>query len=312
MKLSHFLLLIPIGILVFVVYPQVEKQLSDYQKRVQEFKLAETEMKSLQSKENLNPKEQRNLKSLKFMNKISKIQLTKEKLLYYKIGGMLLLFILCFVYAMVGKAKLERYRALRKRRLIKKDFEYPVEDSIYQNISWEPAANGGSNFASSYLKRKPNGVLLIKQTSLIKAFSWCFLLVGLNYFGLSIYEYYALGKSASLGFMEIGALFFKGGGPFIIVGAILLFFTFPSTVISKRRNLVIAGGQQLKFQEVYAFQLLSELVGSSSGSYYSYELNLVTHKGERINIMDHGNKPYLIEDAMELATYFNVPIWNKI
>ena len=50
----------------------------------------------------------------------------------------------------------------------------------------------------------------------------------------------------------------------------------------------------------------------NKNSYYSYELNLVCTNGERINIVDHGALHAIREDALILADYLSIPVWDAI
>ncbi|MDP6491172.1 MAG: hypothetical protein QGG69_05335 [Kiritimatiellia bacterium] len=59
-------------------------------------------------------------------------------------------------------------------------------------------------------------------------------------------------------------------------------------------------------------QLLSEYCRSDKSSYYSYELNLVLQDGSRINVVDHGNKTKLREDAATLSEFLGRPVWDAI
>ncbi len=50
---------------------------------------------------------------------------------------------------------------------------------------------------------------------------------------------------------------------------------------------------------------------SSSGSYFSYELNLITQKGDRFNLLNHDDKQYLLSDMMKISKLLKVSVWNK-
>ncbi|WAC01977.1 hypothetical protein N7U66_19410 [Lacinutrix neustonica] len=79
----------------------------------------------------------------------------------------------------------------------------------------------------------------------------------------------------------------------------------------RKRNISI-DGKILSFHQIYALQLLEKFVeGQSSGSYFSYELNLITKQGARHNLLNHGDKEYLLSDMVKLSRLFRVPVWNK-
>ena len=64
---------------------------------------------------------------------------------------------------------------------------------------------------------------------------------------------------------------------------------------------------------IHALQIVHEWVsgnGKGSKPYKSYELNLVLSSGERKNVVDHGNREKLLEDANQLAQFLGVPLWD--
>jgi hypothetical protein len=79
----------------------------------------------------------------------------------------------------------------------------------------------------------------------------------------------------------------------------------PDEVFDKSRLKCFA-----KIEDIYAIQLISEYCRSDKSSYYSYELNLVLGDGERINVVDHGNKRKIKEDAQKLAEFLDRPLWD--
>ena len=71
--------------------------------------------------------------------------------------------------------------------------------------------------------------------------------------------------------------------------------------------------ESVRLGEVHALQIIHEWIsgsGKRSRPYKSYELNLVLRSGERMNVVDHGNKKRLLEDANQLAQFLNVPVWD--
>lgn len=67
-----------------------------------------------------------------------------------------------------------------------------------------------------------------------------------------------------------------------------------------------------KFEEIHAFQLLTERHTGNEGGYYSFELNLVLINGKRINVIDHGNKESIREDAIVLSAFMDKPVWDAM
>ena len=75
---------------------------------------------------------------------------------------------------------------------------------------------------------------------------------------------------------------------------------------------MIVGGEIIPFQHAYALQLLEKFIpGKSSGGYFCYEANLVTKEGKRFNLLNHGDKQYLLSDAVKISKIFSIPVWNK-
>jgi hypothetical protein len=64
--------------------------------------------------------------------------------------------------------------------------------------------------------------------------------------------------------------------------------------------------------QIHAVQLIPKLPKDGSGlaDYYSYEINLVTQEGSRINVVDHGDLDRIRQDARQLAQFLNVPLWD--
>lgn len=67
-----------------------------------------------------------------------------------------------------------------------------------------------------------------------------------------------------------------------------------------------------KLKKVHALQLISEYVRGDKSSYYSYELNLVLKDGERINVIDHGDRSAIQRDAQALAGFLGKPLWSRL
>lgn len=57
----------------------------------------------------------------------------------------------------------------------------------------------------------------------------------------------------------------------------------------------------VRLESIHALQIIAEYISGKNGGYYSFELNLVLQDGNRINIVDHGRRGKLAEDAGVLA-----------
>ncbi|RWX50781.1 hypothetical protein VU01_12641, partial [Candidatus Electrothrix marina] len=51
-------------------------------------------------------------------------------------------------------------------------------------------------------------------------------------------------------------------------------------------------------------------MSGNKSSYCSYEINLVLQDGSRINVVDHGKKNRIREDAHALAEFLGKPLWD--
>jgi len=66
-------------------------------------------------------------------------------------------------------------------------------------------------------------------------------------------------------------------------------------------------------KDIHALQIISELrSGSKGGPYHSYELNIVLTDGQRINVVNHGDKTRIEADANILSKFLDVPLWSTI
>ena len=67
-----------------------------------------------------------------------------------------------------------------------------------------------------------------------------------------------------------------------------------------------------RHSEIAAIQVIAERISGNKGSNYtSWEINLVSGDGQRLNVMDHGKKASIIEDAQRLGEFLGVPVWEN-
>jgi hypothetical protein len=64
-----------------------------------------------------------------------------------------------------------------------------------------------------------------------------------------------------------------------------------------------------RLSDIHAIQVISEEVSSSEHNYESFEINLVMHSGDRINLVDHGGYGQIVVDSVLLAKFLSIPIW---
>lgn len=80
----------------------------------------------------------------------------------------------------------------------------------------------------------------------------------------------------------------------------------------KTQNPRHKGDDLTRLSDVYALQILYEVITTDKTSYKSYELNLVLRNHSRVNVLDHGDYKELSQNAKTIAEFLNVPIWDAV
>lgn len=192
-------------------------------------------------------------------------------------------------------------------------------DPLAEFIEWTPQKRGGSNFHTHKMVNVDLNRLEFRATFGAKLFSGLFMAVGI---GFPILFLTAGSDSSDLesAWGVLGILLF--GAIFAGVGGWLYFSMAKPRVFDKHASMYWRGHKKpdyiyrpedekdaAMFSSIYAIQLIREYVKSDKSSYYSYELNLVLEDGRRLNVIDHGNKNEILEDARELGEFLSVPVW---
>ncbi len=307
---SWFFAIIPIGIFIFVALPQLQNMYDAFHKREMKVQQSVRELDSLQQLTNPTRRDLNNIKRLEISVPSQKTGIARERYTYYKTGGMLALLAFMFVGMFGSSYWAKRKKNSSNNKQIEFSFEDFTTDAIGQYISWDPVKGSGSNFLSERLRKTSSGYK-ITSSSYMKFMAWSFLLMGLNYVAWSYIEFFEFSKE-SLTFMHGGKLFFTSGGPFVLVGVFLLFSFGAKAFLNSKKRKVLVDGEIISFQQVYALQVLSKFIqGNKSGGYHCYEVNLVTQSGERYNLLNHGDKEYLLSDMVKISRFLRVPVWNK-
>lgn len=310
-KSSWLFLLIPLGIIFFVLVPELESKYKRYNNNQVSLKKDIYLLDSLKQIHSPNTKDKHLIKKLEITVPIHTKVYGKEKFLYYKTGGMLLVLLFMGVGMVTTSYISNKKKTSPKNKQVNFVFDDYSNDVIGSQISWDPLQTSSSNFASEVFKKTRQGYKIV-SSSYAKVFAWSFLLIGLNYLLITFYEYYYVNTS-SFTFMKAGKLFFTSGGPFLLVGIFLLLMFSSKVFINIRKRKVVIRGAILSFKELYALQIIKKFNerSGSSGSYFSYELNLITQKGERYNLLNHGDKTYILSDMMKISKLLKLPVWNK-
>lgn len=192
-------------------------------------------------------------------------------------------------------------------------------DPLAESIEWAPQKRGGSNFHTHKMVAVDSHRLEFRPTLGAKLFSGLFITVGVGFPVLFL----TAGSDSPdmesvwgvLGILLFGALFAGVGG--------WIFYSMAKPrVFDKYTSMYWKGHKKPDYiyrpedeenaamiSNIYAIQLIREYVKSDKSSYYSYELNLVLDDGRRLNVIDHGNKNEILEDARELGEFLDVPVW---
>jgi len=195
-----------------------------------------------------------------------------------------------------------------------------IGDPVAMQTEWTPAKGGGASFRTHKLVAVSTNRLEFRASAGAKIFYLLFLLIGV---GVIVGFTFAIvaGKGPGLGPGLIVP--FLVGTVFAGVGGAMLYFGTAPIVFDTRKDYFWKGRKApdevfnknaikhlARLEEIHALQLISEYCRSDKSSYYSYELNLVLQDGVRINVVDHGNKDKLCEDAATLSNFLGKPIWD--
>jgi hypothetical protein len=195
-------------------------------------------------------------------------------------------------------------------------------DPLAMQTEWTPAKGGGANFKTHNLVEVNFNHIEFRSSVGAKIFYLIFLVAGL---GIMI-GFTASNISAGNVALNIETLFpIVFGLIFAGLGGTLLYFGTSPIVFDKGLRKFWKGRKSPRevfdeseikkfasFENIHAIQLISEYVRSNKSSYYSYELNLVLKDGSRINVIDHGNKNKIRENAAALSAFLEKQVWDAI
>ena len=196
-----------------------------------------------------------------------------------------------------------------------------LNDPLTMQIEWTPAKKGGISFRTRKLVKVSPYRVEFKATRFALFFYSFFALAGTSLvIGYSLSKY----RSNQLSFDAETVIPVVIGLVFGIAGGCLLYFGRTPIVFDKMKRCFWKGRKTpekglakdisrdvIHFQDIYAIQLISEFVRSNI-SFYSYELNIVKKDGTRVNVIDHGSKEKLKNDAHTLSMFLNKPLWDAI
>jgi hypothetical protein len=195
----------------------------------------------------------------------------------------------------------------------------PELKELALNVDWTPLYGGGANFKTKRLVRVDDSRIEILHSTGGTLFAMAFILMGAlipGAIGFSIF--YEKGFDWELLFILLFGLVFIG------IGVAMLIYPKPR-IFDKRQGWFWVGDKALereqefiqlkksaRISDIAAIQIIPERIsGSKGGSYTSWEINLVSHDGKRLNVLDHGHNQSIIEDAQVLGNFLSVPVWEN-
>lgn len=197
-------------------------------------------------------------------------------------------------------------------------------DDLALKISWEPLVKGGASFRTRKAVVVNNNRVEFMKTRMMKVFPWFFLCMPFLFFYFddlgNIFHSNEFELNNSNLLMTCALVINIFAGHFLIkhFSKFIIFDKRQGFFWKNRKHprdlSPVQRKGHVKLEDIHALQIILERVrsgsGSNSSSFTSYELNLVLKNGERVNVIDHGNRTKLIEDAQLISKFIDVPIWN--
>ena len=190
-------------------------------------------------------------------------------------------------------------------------------DPVATQTEWNWLVSGGANFRTFKLVQVNTNLIKFRTTFGAVLFALLFLVVGLGLLVLIIWESYLTAFTTEL-MVGIGmGLVFAGVGAYLLYRQILpIVFDKREGLFWKKRkpnsvmSLNDASEDCVHLEFIHALQIVAEFISGKNSNYYSYELNLVLKNGNRINVIDHGNKEKIEREAKVLSEFLKVPVWD--
>ncbi len=198
-----------------------------------------------------------------------------------------------------------------------------LNDEIAMKTDWNSAKSGGSRRQTHEIVSETPNRLEIKVKSTTLIFPVIFSLMGLSaIFSGFIFRQMFDDITVLLFTMPMGFVFFAIGVGIFINSKIPQTFDKANGYYwkgKKNPNEINNPKKKCRLIDIHALQIIQEYVrnnssnsNTGSASYNSYEINLVLKDGQRINVIDHGEKPIVLKEAEKLSQFLNVQIWNAL
>jgi hypothetical protein len=202
-----------------------------------------------------------------------------------------------------------------------------IADPVAAQTQWTPLEGGGANFCTHALVQVSAHRIEFRALTGAKVVCLIPVFLGLAFTCLISFFYQDIITSAGTG----AAIFFLTFGMAFVVGGLYLLYVSTAPIAfdrqlglfwkGRKKPEEVANIQSLKgfveLAHIHALQLIAEYIKSSRGDtssrpYHSYELNLVLHDGQRVNIIDHGHLEKIRAQGRALSEFLEKPLWDAI
>jgi hypothetical protein len=198
-------------------------------------------------------------------------------------------------------------------------------DPLATEVDWSPLRSGGANFATHRLVEVDSFRLDFRPATgemALRALGTMLLMLVPMGVAMTVFtdgrafEGFEVWIGAGVALLSLAMI----GGSALLVRVTVAPVSFDKRhgTFSKEAPVLGFGRDaagDLPLEEIHALQLVSEAIrgGGSrrrSRPYRSYELNLVTRSGGRVNVVDHSKVARLRREAARLSAFLETPVWD--
>ena len=190
--------------------------------------------------------------------------------------------------------------------------------ALAEKVDWSPLVGNGANFKTTYLKQIKSSRIEVCRSKGGILFSGLFLIVGLVVLVIGLNTVF---KASEFEWEMVFLILF--GLVFTAIGLLMFYWPRPK-VFDLRQGWFWSGSKSLareqdfmklkesaRLSEIEAIQILSRRNSQhKGGSYTSWEINIVSKDGQRLNVMSHGHHESIKSDAQLLGHFLGVPVWD--
>ncbi|WP_299682561.1 hypothetical protein [uncultured Dokdonia sp.] len=190
------------------------------------------------------------------------------------------------------------------------------QDPLADKTAWHPQARGGANFKTRKLKEISSSELHYKGSVGGLLFALVFTIMP----SIFVVFFFSGGFFETEGETKYFFLFIL---VFPAVGFYLMYIHLRPVIFDKRIGYFYKSFKkpvnsfqrtnkknQIELDTIAALQIISEYIRSKNSSYTSYELNFVFEDGERYNVIDHAKYESIQKEAVIIAEFLGVPLWD--